>query len=211
MSLKMINRKSMFAGTFALFLGVMAVCSSVHTVAHPFAPAAGDTTARKAKLNEKLLKAWNSFATAAKTGNMKTLKALSAGCVYCGYCLYNTDAENKTYVEGMKTDPDKWMAKVNGELQYIPIDRFLKEDATEIFTKALLDKMADPKDLYMQHCEINPKVFVKLCFSKRPISSNPVFTDVVVTDHSVKHGLNRVFTFMETAEGYKFCGFSIAP
>ncbi len=169
------------------------------------------TPAAKFVPDEKMLKAWNAFAQAVKTNNIKALKAMATGCVYCNYCLFNSDKENQNYVDSMKKNGDLWTLKVNNELQYLPAEKFLNEDLADIFPAAVKAKLTDKSNLAFKSGESNRKTFNKFCISDHPISSNPKFFEVHILDHSGKVGLSKIFTFTETNTGYKFCGYSITP
>ena len=136
---------------------------------------------------------------------------MSTGCVYCNYCLFNSDKDNQNYVDSMKKNGDLWTLKVNNELQYLPADKFLTEDFNDIFPAAVKAKLSDKSNLSFQSGEANRKTFNKFCISDHPISSNPKFFEVHIIDRSGKVGLSKIFTFTETSKGYKFCGYSITP
>ena len=75
-----------------------------------------------AQQNEKFQKSWTAFVQAVKTNNTAMVKVLTTDCVYCNYCLYNTDKENQAFVDSMKKNPDGWTYRVTNELQYLPVD-----------------------------------------------------------------------------------------
>ncbi len=180
--------------------------------AHP-APVdtAFKTSTDSKELGEKMQKSWSAFAQAVKNNNLPAVKAMATECIYCNYCLYNTDKENQVFVDSMKKNPDGWTAKITSQLQYLPVDKFMKEDFADIFAAETKAKMADKAAITFHNGNANRKTYNKLCISSRIISSNPNFVEVVINNPSSKPGLNRTFTFIETKAGYKFCGFSIVP
>ena len=156
----------------------------------------------------KFVKSWDAFVKAVTTGDMKAFKEISTDCLYCNYCLYNTDKETKTYVDSMKKDPEGWTYKVNNELQYLPIDKFLKEDFADVFPASVKPKLKDKAGIVYEDGEKNRKTYQKICITPHPISGHEKLIEVIINDKGTQGAMNRTLTFIEVKDGYKFCGFS---
>ncbi len=169
-------------------------------------------------IDPKFTATWAAFVTAVKNGDSKALKELSTDCVLCGECLYNTDAESKAYNQlldkasdankkGSKFDMDDSLIAAKG---YYPIDKFIKEDFAIVFDSAIKSRIADPKLITITNNEHNRKLFTKDCITKSTELGTPKLLEVNLDagQGDGEFGWTAVFAFIETKNGYKFCGFS---
>jgi hypothetical protein len=158
--------------------------------------------------------AWLTFANAVLSGDLNKVKQLSANCIECSSCVTNTPKEDSLFNNFQKKNPNTWHDKLYSELSYIPIDKFLNEDFTIIFNSFTKTKLLDSSKTRFHDDEINKGMYDKKC-----IISNTDFKKANLLEMFVKiivpstetEGMDKAFAFIQTKQGYKFCGYSTIP
>jgi hypothetical protein len=158
--------------------------------------------------------AWTTFANAILSGDLKKVKELSSNCIRCSDCVTNTPREDSLYNKFKNKNPDTWYDKLSSELSFIPIDQFIKEDLALLFDPVLKSRMFDTSKIGFHNDEINKKLYDKKCIISSANLKNSKLQEavVLVIDPSVEtEGLQKAFAFIQTKQGYKFCGYSTIP
>jgi len=159
--------------------------------------------------------AWKVFAKTVLVKDFKTIKYLSAKCIYCTDCPTNTSKEDSLFAIFRKNNPNSWYDKLYEEFSYIPIDRFLKEDFSITFEPVVESRMLDnSKTRYHIVDTINLHLFDKKCITQgsnlKNIKIIEIFVKVVDFSEETE-GMSKTFIFIQTKDGYKFCGYSTIP
>jgi hypothetical protein len=166
------------------------------------------------KPDKEFEETWMTFANAILASDLNTLKRISANCIRCSDCVTNTPKEDSMYNEFTKKNPDTWYDKFYSELSFIPIDKFIKEDLNLIFDPTLKSRMLDTSKIGFHNDEINKKLYDAKCIIS-PIdlkaSKLQVAIVLVIDPSSETEGFQKAFAFIQTKQGYKFCGYSTIP
>lgn len=172
------------------------------------------TITHTSKPDKEFEEAWVTFANAILAGDLNTLKRISSNCIRCSDCVTNTTKEDSMYNEFEKKNPDTWYDKFYSELSFIPIDKFIKEDLNLIFDPPLKSRMLDTFKIGFHNDEINKKLYVKKCIiSTVDLEASKLQEAIVlvIDPSSETEGFQKAFTFIQTKQGYKFCGYSTIP
>lgn len=162
--------------------------------------------------NKELKAVWDEFKFAIKKNDLQLLKKLSADCIYCHECTTNSPAEIAKMEKILKADPDANIDYL--DQQDVPINRFIKEDVNYVFN-------ADAKAFFFNDSNIewiSEREDVGFmsnsnCYNAKKITSPIKLIEVSVGDKHC-HGeecSQTIFSFVQTKEGYKFCGFINIP
>jgi hypothetical protein len=164
---------------------------------------------------DSLLKlTWIKFSKAALNKDLKTFKAMSTKCVYCEWCLVNT-AKEDTLFEAYKAANEKtWYDKLNSDLCFISIDKFVSEDYDLFFTADTKSRMLDTSKLYFADNKHNSGLYNKPCIIGKNKLADLDCKEVLLTvvDSTPKReGAQLAFAFVKIKGQYKFCGMSTIP
>ena len=157
---------------------------------------------------------WKIFANAVLSGNLNKVKQLSTNCIECSDCVTNTPKEDSLFNDFEKKNPNTWYEKLYSELSYIPIDKFLKEDFTIIFDSFTKTRLLDSSKIRFHDDEVNKGMYDKKCIISSNDLKNAKLLEmfVKVVDPSTEtEGMDKAFAFIQTKQGYKFCGYSTIP
>jgi hypothetical protein len=164
--------------------------------------------------NDSLLKlTWDKFAKAVLKKDMKLIKSLSTDCIECLFCVTNTRKEDSLFTIYMDQNEKLWFNKLNSELSFIPIDKFISEDFKIIFTKKIEEGLLDSTKLHFAYDNHNASIFSKPCIITTKKEEKLDFREVRVRttepDPSTKYeGSSCGFEFVKLNGQYKFCGFN---
>lgn len=155
-----------------------------------------NSAVEEAEKMEKLRATWYRFATAVQGKDITTLKALSAGCIRCSGCSGIPEADSPA----MPYSP------------IIPIDEFLETRLPIIFDPVAIQRAKEPSKLTFLDDSQNLDLYVAPCMHRSTTKRGQKEVLLLVTDPSIEtEGLQLAFSFMDTPEGYKFCGYSTIP
>jgi hypothetical protein len=145
---------------------------------------------------EKFKAAWFRFATAVQDKDKATLKSLSAGCIRCSGCggTSLSDSSEAPYSP------------------VIPIDEFLETRLPVIFDPVATERATEFSKLAFHDDTENLDLYFEPCMNRTATYKGQKEVLILVTDPSKEtEGFQLAFSFMETPEGYKFCGYSTIP
>lgn len=198
-----------------VLLPVFLSCSHEKSAEGQQGKAAAMTVAKaQGHSGENIEEVWKDFAQAIVANDAKRIAQLSADCIRCSECVINTPAEDDAFNDFKDENPDSWYDKLNTELSYIPIDRFIKEDEKLIFDQAAKSRLMDPSKVKIMDDNVNKKLYEKSCVAEQSDLDEAKLKEVLVTvsgPSNKSEGIQKVFTFIDTEEGYKFCGYSTIP
>ena len=166
------------------------------------------------KQDEEFEKAWTKFANAVLSRNPKALAELSSACIYCTHCVTNTPKEDSLFNDFRSKNPDAWYEKLNSEYCYIPINKFLSDDFELIFDSITTSKMLKASKISYHDDGHNKGLYKNNCIAKSSELKNSKLLEmfVKVIDYSSEtEGLSKAFAFIQTKQGYRFCGYSTIP
>ena len=167
-----------------------------------------------AQSDEEFKKDWITFVNAVLAGDLKTLKGLSSGCIYCTDCVTNSHKEDSLFSDFQNKNPDTWYARLNSEFYYISIDKFLREDLTIVFDSISKSRMLNDSKIRFHNDEANKDLYAKKCIVSGMDLRNVKILEMfvkVVDPSSETEGMDKAFAFIQTKQGYKFCGYSTIP
>lgn len=164
--------------------------------------------------NKELEKTWKVFANAILIGNKKIIKDISTNCVYCTDCPTNTRQEDSLFNEYQKKNPKIWYDKLSSEFSYISIDEFLTNDYPLIFDSIVNTRLFNQSKIRFFDEETNKNLYKKNCIiNSQALKESTIIQLFVKTiDWSEENeGMDKVFSFIKTKQGYKFCGYWTLP
>ncbi|WP_090660999.1 hypothetical protein [Parafilimonas terrae] len=162
----------------------------------------------------KFKETWNSFADAAIHNDIKRLRELSTNCIYCAYCVIDTEYKDSLFKDFQKRNKKIWYNKFYNELSYIAADIFFKEDYQLIFDSDLIRRIADQSKLNFLNRGNNAMTNIHPCYKNIFKNKFPNIQEVLVTriDPSPKfEGAQIALDFIMTKDGYKFFSFYTIP
>lgn len=136
---------------------------------------------------DKLQETWNRFAEAVRRQDTVSLKALSTPYIQCYNCP--------------------------GDTTFISFARF-REYAADIFAPPTMARLNDTTKLRFIDNGHNAELYVTSCVAKDMRLRQPHCKEVLLTNIDPSpdfEGAQQAFSFIETKEGYKFCGYSTIP
>ncbi len=164
---------------------------------------------------DSLLKiTWTKFSKAILNKDIKTLKAMSADCINCAWCVTNTTKEDTLYKFEKATNMKAWYNKLYSELCFISIDKFIDEDYELIFTKRTKSRMRNKFNLVYSDITDYQRLIAKTCIIDNPEETKLDVKEVLLIDveSTPKHeGARMAFVFIKIKGQYKFCAFSSIP
>ncbi|PSK92778.1 hypothetical protein [Taibaiella chishuiensis] len=151
-----------------------------------------NNTVQETEAMEQFKATWSRFADAVLQRDTATIRALSAGCIWCSDC--------------------KAQAPPAGDDKFIPVAQFLQHNLPVIFNDASQSRLKDPSKLTFTDDTQNRDLYQAPCMRRTERLSRQKEVQLLVVDPSQEtEGLQQAFSFMETPEGYKFCGYSTIP
>ena len=150
-------------------------------------------------IQQDIEKTWARFIEAISDNNLNKLRLLATHKIRCFLCVDNTEQESRDLQKFMETDPD-WYNKLYDQKIFIPLDKFFNEDVPIIFNKDLIGKMKAAKVNYVER-SIEKESFYEI----------PVATIEPGEFAPLDEGVQHVFLFIKTADGYKFTGIDTIP
>jgi hypothetical protein len=146
---------------------------------------------------KKLIDSWRSFVKAVQANNYEMLENVFADCVFCEVCYAYTEPEDST------------------KKQYFLFGDFMKTNYEICFNKNLKSRLSDTTKISGHYDDANWEIYTQFCFNKLKQTRHPKIVEffVTTTDKSkdFTEGGVTALAFMETATGYKFCGYSTIP
>ncbi|WP_162902864.1 hypothetical protein [Taibaiella koreensis] len=150
---------------------------------------------------DKLQEAWSSFADALLQQDTARLRSLSATTVRCDVCPIDTIL------------PGNASAEEYNKRKLMPFHDFLKK-APQLFYPATLSRLKDTSKLMFTDNEHNAALYPLSGIPKAIRLNHPRYKEVLLTvvDPSADYeGAQQAFAFVETKDGFKFCGYSTIP
>ncbi len=139
---------------------------------------------------------WKHFLDAISQKNTQAIQLLSLETIECYKCMDNTEQEASEIKQ----------LRIAGDFnsitrrKHVPVERFLKEDFTLIFTNDFIERLLNNKTVFSSrehNEEIIHEAIVDIYPSKGPETKNP--------------GQAYVFDFKDTKDGLKFSGLHTVP
>jgi hypothetical protein len=158
--------------------------------------------------------AWKIFANAVLSADLKQVKQLSSSCIHCTDCVTNTRQEDSLFKKFQSENPDTWYEKLNSKFCYVPIDKFLKEDFAIVFESVGKSRMLIASKISYHNDSVNKGMYDKKCIVSSMELKNGKIMEMfvkVVDPSSETEGMSKTFAFIQTKQGYKFCGYSTVP
>jgi hypothetical protein len=153
--------------------------------------------------DNKLKNSWKAFAVAVQIGNYDSIKELSAQCIGCEPCYYS-DSPVKDSVE-----------QVTFKGGGLPFDYFFRNKYKEYFDINLITRMRDSLKVAAHYDVTGTGNYLMPCIVRLAHKEKPIIIEffVTTTDKSkdFPEGGVTALAFIETATGYKFCGYSTIP
>ncbi len=152
----------------------------------------------------KLEKAWHLFADALISNDLQTVKALSTDCIRCFVCPPGIDSSGTAF-------------SIEQDTPYptlIPFDNFLKIYGPFVFGSQTISRLKDTTKLDFIDNQFNFDRYTVPCISKSSGLKDPSLKEVLllIVDPSPEfEGAQQAFAFIETKDGYKFCGYATIP
>jgi hypothetical protein len=151
-----------------------------------------DTSANAFKLltDGKLFDSWEIFKAALLKNDFEQLKSLSTDCIHCAVCNSNN---------------------------YVQWEVFYRKYFIQLFDSVILSRMNDSAKADGHYNNANWHIYAKDCIAKSSDLSKPELIEIWVRvsdrDSFYKgfEGGHATLAFIETASGYKFCGYSTIP
>jgi hypothetical protein len=168
----------------------------------------------KSRLNDlELQRAWTKFARAIQINDLPALHQLSASCIQCLDCVTNTPAEVTAFETYQQKHPETWYDTLYGSLVFIPTPAFWQRDGRLIFDAKTKARLLDPAKLRFATNDHHKAGYVAPCLILA--ASAPVY-EVLLTysdpyPAGQGEGMQKAFAFVQTKQGYKFCGYSTIP
>ena len=209
-----------FKTLFPLFLFIFVSCLSGYKTneAKPHNNIIQIDTSKNVNLitqsDKEFEETWRKFANAVLSGDLNKVKQLSTNCIQCTDCVTNTLKEDSLFNDFEKKNPNTWYEKLYSEFSYIPIDKFLKEDLRIIFDSLTETRLLDSSKIRFHDDEVNKGMYDKKCIISSNDLKNAKLLEmfVKVIDPSTEtEGMDKAFAFIQTKQGYKFCGYSTIP
>ncbi len=152
---------------------------------------------QEAAAMEQFKTAWNRFADAVLAKDVALIKQLSAPCIRCSAC--SEQAESPA-----DTQPD--------ESRPVPISSFISDHLPSIFDAATRSRLKNTDKLVFADDSQNRDLYQAACMGRTDSLSRQKEVLLLRVDPSPEtDGLQQAFSFMETPEGYKFCGYATIP
>lgn len=149
--------------------------------------------------DEKFMKTWNQFALCIINKDLQRFRNLSTDCIACFSCCTKNESGEYQVVEN----------------RFIPISSFIRDHYSMIFSKTTRARLLDTAKCSPIESGYNTEVYNNSCISNsKKVLTNPKFKEmlVLVVDPSTEYeGTQQAFAFIETKDGYKFCGYSTIP
>jgi hypothetical protein len=165
--------------------------------------------------NKELEKSWRIFTNAVLSNNLREIKEISTACIHCTDCPTNTRQEDSLFSEYQKKNPNTWYDKLYSQFSYIPIDEFLTNDYPSVFDSVVKSRFYNQSAIrFYDVNEINMHLYSKNCIVNSSTIKESTITEIFVKtiDWSEEtEGMSKVFSFLKTKDGYKFCGYWTLP
>lgn len=152
----------------------------------------------------KLEKAWRRFADALIRNDKEAIKTLSTDCIRCFGCAFGADSRD-TIISIEQDTPNPTL---------FSFDHFITRFGPEVFSNETLARLLDTTKLTFIDNQYNSGLYTVPCLAKSSDLKNPVHKEVlllIVDPSPAFEGAQQAFAFMETKDGYKFCGYSTIP
>lgn len=144
-----------------------------------------NNTVQETAAMEQFKAAWFRFADALIAKDTALLRKLSAPCISCSIC---------------------------GDEKLVPIARFLDQGLQDLSRPDAKVRLKDSSKLHFVDDTHNRDLYQAPCMQRPDSLSRQKEALVRLVDPSDSNeGFQLAFSFMETPEGYKFCGFSSIP
>lgn len=154
-------------------------------------------TVQETEAMEQFKTAWFRFADALQKKDTAAIRALSAACIWCSGC--NDQAVSP---EGV--------IPVAGK--FVPFSRFVQQHLPVIVNTATQARLKDVAKLTFVDDTQNRDLYQASCMQRPDRDSRQKEVLLLLVDPSQEtEGLQQAFSFMETPEGYRFCGYSTIP
>ncbi len=164
--------------------------------------------------NVKFKETWKAFADAVARNDLKQFKSLSTDCIYCTFCVDDTEEEDSMFTDFQNKNEKIWYHKLYNELSFIPINKFLEEDYKLIFDDNIIKRITDKSKIIFLNRGNDTLTNIYHCYKGKFRNNFPNIQEVLVTriDPSPKYeGAQIALDFILTKEGYRFYSFSTIP
>ncbi|AOP36220.1 hypothetical protein A0128_19505 [Leptospira tipperaryensis] len=156
--------------------------------------------------DSEMEKTWIAFANSVEQNDHTEFKKLSTKQIDCMDCLLSeeeslTDLNPIAAYKRYYSDPN--------ELSSIPINQFLQKNHSNVFDEETKKALKDPNRYSVHRHETNQETQNRPCILSDQKSRNSKGYEVLVTVHKPLLGsesTQKVFSFMQTKTGLKFCG-----
>ncbi|EKR62605.1 hypothetical protein LEP1GSC036_2045 [Leptospira weilii str. 2006001853] len=158
----------------------------------------------------EIQKVWIQFANSILENDLKEIKRLSTSCIYCPECLTNIPEEESQLEKFQDLNSDRF----DSDPSYIPIDTFLEKNRNLFLNAEIKTKPLNLSIYKIYPDDANLNQFNRSCIlSKKELSSTKVYTVSVTVRESIfgSEGDQRIFTFIRTKKGFRFCGYLSIP
>ncbi len=156
-----------------------------------------NSTVQETEAMEQFKTTWFRFADALQQKDTAAIRTLSAACIWCSDC-----DDQAVPPEGGTQEASK----------FVPFNRFLQHNLPVIIDAATQARLKDLSKLTFVDDTQNRDLYQAPCMLRPDRDSRQKEVLLLLIDPSQEtEGLQRAFSFMETPEGYKFCGYSTIP
>lgn len=173
--------------------------------------AASDTIGSDSEME----KTWMAFASSVERNDLVAFKNLSTKRIHCMDCILNEKESSSK--DSADLNPIAWYKSYYSdpeELSYIPIDRFLQNNHSNVFDKETKKALKDPDRFSISPRYKNQETDDGSCIFSDRKSQNREGYEVLVTVHKPLFGsevTQKGFSFIQTKNGLKFCGTYFIP
>lgn len=149
------------------------------------------------KPDKKIIETWKTFSKAVNNSELSNLRQLSTTCIECFPCTFDVDSvSDKTLLAN---------------------DDFYKNYFNKVFDKNLIVKILDTSRLRAHYYDDGSRqVYLGTCIAKNSDLPKPRIVEVFIRIQDPRpedgfEGGDAILSFIETKDGYKFCGYSTMP
>ena len=149
--------------------------------------------------DRKLKEVWNKYKEAIRTKDSNEILKLSLDSIYCFECYYNNNENGSVNIQ----DDSKLRQK-----EFIPIDKFIRDNLSTYFGEFSLN---DNNISWIN--ERNETYFPLIATCIELGHEKCSIIEVSISDNSCEgeECSKTIYSFVQTRDGYKFCGFIQIP
>lgn len=165
--------------------------------------------------DSEMEKIWMAFASSVERNDLVAFKNLSAKRIQCMDCLLKEKESSRK--DSADLNPIAWYKNYYSdpeELSYVPIDRFLQNNHSNVFDEETKKALKDPDRFSISPRYKNRETESGSCIFSDRKSRNREGYEILVTVHKPLFGsevTQKGFSFIQTKSGLKFCGTYFIP